>query len=245
MNIPTPNPHHTTLLTLHQILHLTHHRNKNQHRLSKWYKSFNILRRQITRLLALIPEYVIESSRGKSKVKGKAKERKEREERELQDLIGFMRKDVVGGCYLAFSQLVADNQYATLGLMLMGCLARLYKILESLRVLTAEEIAAKTGTVNEEVKVNEPEIGEDLGEKIVRDAPASKVVEGTKKEEKKEEEDSEIKKSKVKKRKQEGEALERKSSKLSSLDSTPAKPPKKKRKKKGGDAFDDLFDSLM
>ncbi|KAF7865744.1 hypothetical protein EAF04_005909 [Stromatinia cepivora] len=247
MNTPTPNPHHTTLLSLHHILHLTHHRNKNQHRLSKWYKSFNILRRQITRLLALVPEYVIESSRGKAKVKvkGKAKERGEREERELQGLLGFMRKDVVGGCYLAFSQLVADNQYATLGLMLMGCLARLYKILESLRVITAEEIAEKTGTVKEETKVNEPEIGEDLGEKIVRDAPTSGVVEDNHAEEKEEVEDSEIKKSKVKKRKQEGEALERKTSKLSSLDSTTAKPPKKKRKKKRGDVFDDLFDSLM
>ncbi|KAJ8068429.1 hypothetical protein OCU04_003986 [Sclerotinia nivalis] len=244
MNTPTPNPHHTTLLTLHQILHLTHHRNKNQHRLSKWYKSFNILRRQITRLLALVPEHVIESSLGKAKVKvkGKAKERKEREEKELQGLVGFMREEVVGGCYLAFSQLVADNQYATLGLMLMGCLARLYKILESLRVLTAEELAEKAGIVKEEVKVNEPEIGEDLGEKIVRDAPASEMVGDTQKEEKNEEEDSEVKKLKIKKRKQEGEALERKTSKS---DSTPAKPPKKKRKKKGGDAFDDLFDSLM
>lgn len=144
----------------------------------------------------------------------------------------------------AFSQLVADSQYNTLGLMLMGCLARLYKVLGALRVLTAEEMAEKAGIVKKTTKANEPEIGEDLGEKILREIPTSEVSEDTQKVEMKEEDD-EVKKSKPKKRKQDGEVLERKSSKLPSSDSTPAKPPKKKRKKKGGDAFDDLFDGLM
>ncbi|KAA8563681.1 hypothetical protein EYC84_011702 [Monilinia fructicola] len=230
MNIPTPNPQHTHLVALSQLLHLTHHRNKNQHRLSKWYISFGILRRQVARLLPVVPEYVIESqSRGK--VKGKARERKERQERELQGLVKFIAEGVVPGCYLAFSQLVADNQYATLGLMLMGCLARLYKVLGTLRVLSAEEIAEKAGTVKETVKVNdEPEVGEDLGERIV---------------EKEANDDTEVNISKQKKRKPEGEGSDKMISKLPSLDSTPVKPPKKKRKKKGGDAFDDLFDGLI
>lgn len=99
MNIPTPNPQHTHLVALSQLLHLTHHRNKNQHRLSKWYISFGILRRQVARLLPVVPEYVIESqSRGK--VKGKARERKERQERELQGLVKFIAEGVVPGCYL-------------------------------------------------------------------------------------------------------------------------------------------------
>jgi ribonuclease MRP protein subunit RMP1 len=41
-----------SLFSLHQLLHLTHHRNKNQHRLSKWYKPFSILRRQISKLIS-------------------------------------------------------------------------------------------------------------------------------------------------------------------------------------------------
>ncbi|KAB8291800.1 hypothetical protein EYC80_006592 [Monilinia laxa] len=244
MNIPTPNPQHTHLVALTQLLHLTHHRNKNQHRLSKWYISFGTLRRQVARLLSVVPEYVIESqSRGK--VKGKARERKEREERELQGLVKFIGEEVVPGCYLAFSQLVADNQYATLGLMLMGCLARLYKVLGNLRVLTAEEIAEKAGTVKETAKVNEPEVGEDLGEKIVRDAPVPGVTESNSDVEEEVKDDTEVKILKQKKRKPEGEGSDKKTSKLSSLDSTPAKPAKKKRKKKGGDAFDDLFDGLI
>ena len=35
--------------------------------------------------------------------------------------------------YLAFSQVVADNQYASLGLMLVGTLAKVKKVIESLR----------------------------------------------------------------------------------------------------------------
>lgn len=46
----------------------------------------------------MVPEHVIESSRGK--VKGKARERKERTERELQSLVKFMQEDVVPRCYL-------------------------------------------------------------------------------------------------------------------------------------------------
>ena len=41
-----------SLLSISQILHLTHHRNKNQHRLTKWYKHLSILRRNISKLLS-------------------------------------------------------------------------------------------------------------------------------------------------------------------------------------------------
>ncbi|KAF7897986.1 uncharacterized protein EAF01_008952 [Botrytis porri] len=242
MNILTPNPHHASLLSLTQLLHLTHHRNKNQHRLSKWYISFGIFRRQVSRLLSIIPEHVMESSRGK--VKGKARERKEREERELQRLVRFIQEEVVPGCYLAFSQLVANNQYATLGLMLMGCLARLYKVLGALRVLNAEEIAEQAGVVNETPQLNAAEMEEDMGEKIVRDVPVPEV-EDNQKVERKEEDDTGVEKAKPKKRKQEGKVVELKTSKLASSDSMPAKPPKKKRKKKGGDAIEDLFAGLI
>ncbi|KAF5871106.1 uncharacterized protein Bfra_007619 [Botrytis fragariae] len=242
MNTLTPNPHHASLLSLTHLLHLTHHRNKNQHRLSKWYISFGILRRQVSRLLSIIPEHVMESSRGK--VKGKARERKEKEERELQSLVKFIQEDVVPGCYLAFSQLVANNQYATLGLMLMGCLARLYKVLGALRVSTAEEIAEQAEVVKETPQLNEAEIGEDMGEKIVRDVP-DLDVEDSQKVERTEEDDTDVKKAKPKKRKQDGEVVVPKTSKLASSDSIPAKPPKKKRKKKGGDAIEDLFAGLI
>jgi ribonuclease MRP protein subunit RMP1 len=39
------------LISINQILHLTHHRNKNQHRLAKWWKEFSLLRRNMAKLL--------------------------------------------------------------------------------------------------------------------------------------------------------------------------------------------------
>ncbi|RAL60881.1 hypothetical protein DID88_010206 [Monilinia fructigena] len=216
MNIPTPNPQHTQLVALTQLLHLTHHRNKNQHRLSKWYISFGILRRQVARLLSVVPEYVIESqSRGK--VKGKARERKEKEERELQGLVKFVGEEVVPGCYLAFSQLVADNQYAR----------------EFEGINCRGNCREKAGAVKGTAKVDEPEVGEDLGEKIVRDAPVPGVTESNSNVEEVVKDDTEVKILKQKKRKPEGEGSDKKTSKLPSLDSTTAKPPKKKRKKEG------------
>ncbi|PQE08933.1 Ribonuclease MRP subunit rmp1 protein [Rutstroemia sp. NJR-2017a WRK4] len=140
----------------------------------------------------------------------------------------------MSGCYLAFSQLVADNQYATLGLMLMGCLARFHRILVGLKVATEEEVEEKAvEDVKKETKVDD--IVEDLGEKIVRGQPRGEIDGSSHKRKAQEDEPMEIKTSKPKKRKEEDQLLER----------NDAKPAKKKRKKKGGDAFDDLFDSLM
>jgi ribonuclease MRP protein subunit RMP1 len=98
-SLPLPNPTHTSLHSLYQILHLTHHRNKNQHRLAKWYISFGILRRQVSRLLALVPEYTLESqSRGKAK--GKTRERERKREEDIQVAVKFMLARVVSECYL-------------------------------------------------------------------------------------------------------------------------------------------------
>lgn len=44
------------LVSLNQLLHLAHHRNRNQHRLSKWYKSLSTFRRQIAKLLLEVKE---------------------------------------------------------------------------------------------------------------------------------------------------------------------------------------------
>lgn len=44
------------LHSLDLILHLAHHRNRNQHRLSTWYKAFSTFRHQIAKLLAEVTE---------------------------------------------------------------------------------------------------------------------------------------------------------------------------------------------
>lgn len=123
----------------------------------------------------------------------------------------------------------------------MGCLARFHRILVGLKVVSEEEGEKVVDDVKFGTKVDGA--GEDLGEKIVRDQPPrGEIDESIQTTEVQETKTVEGQASKPKKRKQEIEAVEKKSAKFSN--STPPNPPKK-RKKKGGDAFDDLFASLM
>lgn len=118
----------------------------------------------------------------------------------------------------------------------MGCLARFHKILIGLRVVSDDEPKESVETAAT-VKIDE-----DLGEKILREVPVAEEA-GRPGDGEEEDLGVEVEKKKSKKRKQEGEVVEEKV--LKSEKSIAVKPPKKKRKKKGGDAFDDLFDSLM
>ena len=57
---PAPNNAPSTsaseLTSLAQLLHLAHYRSKNQHRLSKWYKSLTQFLSQIKKLLGEVEE---------------------------------------------------------------------------------------------------------------------------------------------------------------------------------------------
>ena len=44
------------LVSLTHLLHLVHHHNKNQHRLSKWYKALCTFRHQVSKLLVEVQE---------------------------------------------------------------------------------------------------------------------------------------------------------------------------------------------
>jgi ribonuclease MRP protein subunit RMP1 len=143
----------------------------------------------------------------------------------------------------AFSTLVADNQYAALGLLLIGILARLRSVLKVLGKelgieIEMEEIESPALVEEKEVKAPQNDVGDDFGEVVSRTAATVEEdnVLG--------EDDQEIpvvrkKKEGKKKRKEVEEAQKGKEV----MDSTPSKRPKKKRKK--GDAFDDLFSGLV
>lgn len=152
--------------------------------------------------------------------------------------------------FRAFSNLTADNQYATLGLMLLGCLARVRMVVRPFgkqTIVNEELIEIKA---DESVEMVD---GNDLGEVIKReDIPSQKhalVEDESDSVEKELELRQATKKTKKiavvgdepsKKRKVtvQAEATEKKTTTLLA-----AKPPKKKRKK--GDAFDDLFSGLV
>lgn len=136
----------------------------------------------------------------------------------------------------AFSALVADNQYAALGLMLIATLARVRRLVLPLKKEVVEEKGDAESILGGLVGQSELDLGEvirrvDIEGKSGKDTSMGEVGE--------EGEGAEVKKPKNKKRRDTGEASEVKSP----ADSMPAKRPKKKRKK--GDAFDDIFDSLI
>jgi ribonuclease MRP protein subunit RMP1 len=139
----------------------------------------------------------------------------------------------------AFSNLVADNQYAVLGLMLLGSLARIQKIVEPYRK-EKDDKGEDQGVISDELLGN---VDLDLGEVIERVEdmdPTEQRDEATH-----DEDGVEIKKSEKTKRKKRTAALASKKEPLNRavVESTPSKQPKKKRKK--GDFIDDLFDSIV
>jgi len=86
-----PNPELQSLTT---ILTLFHHRNKNQHRLAKWYKSLAILHRQIPKLLSGLISY--EEAKALNKKSRYTVEARGR----LGERVEFLGRWVVGRCYL-------------------------------------------------------------------------------------------------------------------------------------------------
>jgi ribonuclease MRP protein subunit RMP1 len=162
----------------------------------------------------------------------------------------------------AFSNLVADNQYSALGLVLLGCLARVKSVIrqfvEDEKIEGTDSEAEVEGDVVMELKNSENERQDDLGEVVDRreilghlEGPLDDddEVSGDGQEELEEqiapettEEAQRVTISKPGKKKRMGPLVDR-DEVLTRETATPSKPPKKKRKK--GDAFDDLFSSLI
>jgi ribonuclease MRP protein subunit RMP1 len=91
------------LTSTSQVLHLTHHRNKNQHRLAKWYKYLSQLRRNINKLIPELQNLEttlnfasksLEYSEGKENKYVKAALVK------VDERVDFMREHLWEKCYL-------------------------------------------------------------------------------------------------------------------------------------------------
>ncbi|KGO63663.1 hypothetical protein PITC_072160 [Penicillium italicum] len=115
------------ILAVHSMLHLIFHRNKNQHRRTKWWKWLSILKRATLDL-------------ARSGVKSHL-------------------ATVIPRCYIAFSTVVADNQFSTLGIVLLAALARLSKI-TGISQLKMQPVKNKSKIISV--------TKEDLGERIHR-----------------------------------------------------------------------------
>jgi ribonuclease MRP protein subunit RMP1 len=88
---PTALP---ALKQVHALLHLTHHRNKNQHRLAKWWGALSMLRRNVDKL-------VLELEALESLGTGKTAKKERREaEAKVQQRVEFLRDVLVERTYL-------------------------------------------------------------------------------------------------------------------------------------------------
>ncbi|KAF8462060.1 hypothetical protein BDZ91DRAFT_735810 [Kalaharituber pfeilii] len=136
------------------LLHLLFHRNKNQHRVSKWWRQMCLFRSTLKKLVRELEE--LEKLQGASgagmglgttsgmtktekkrlkkeaKMKGgameKSGERAGREKETVEKRLVVLRKKVIPECYVGFSSLIATNQFTGLGMVLLGVLARISRI---------------------------------------------------------------------------------------------------------------------
>lgn len=149
--------------------------------------------------------------------------------------------------YRAFSVVVKDLQYSSLGLMLLGLLAQIKHIIRPLgKDLVVEEVEHVTEISAGDEQIvevsRENEDMQDLGEVVSRDDLQTAPV----KEVEVEEDEATMARSEPAK------VTLPKSEPRAELENAPKpqstkrrKEEKKKKKRKRGDAFDDLFDSLI
>ncbi|KAK7697403.1 hypothetical protein SLS64_013596 [Diaporthe eres] len=129
----------TRLSTAAHLLDGFVHRNKNQHRGTRWWAPFDMLRRSVRKLLpdldgAVQRAELLSSSssssaaapakRRKTNDKGGAAAAKQPELERVEARAQWVHDVVAVKAFEAFTQLLADRQFAQLGLMLIGVLAQ-------------------------------------------------------------------------------------------------------------------------
>lgn len=110
-----------------RLIDLIIRRNKNQHRNQLFFKYLTLLRRSLIKLETVLSKLVTLAPSGNaSRSAAQIRERFETESRlrsRREVLTEFLQEHLVPKCYLAFSGLVADTQFANLGVVLMALLA--------------------------------------------------------------------------------------------------------------------------
>ncbi|KAK4106722.1 hypothetical protein N658DRAFT_520207 [Parathielavia hyrcaniae] len=127
-----------------ELLERFHHRNKNQHRIAKWWAQADMLRRHVRKMLgeleaAVEPAEKAARAKERQRVKGTGKGKSQKlveavgeenmQAEVLRKRAGYLRWRLGPGAFLAFTQLSADRQFAHLGLMLLGVLAQVDKVI--------------------------------------------------------------------------------------------------------------------
>ncbi|KAM0820808.1 hypothetical protein AB5N19_06628 [Seiridium cardinale] len=125
-----PSAHPAALAKLQPLVAILagfNHRNKNQHRHARWWAAFNSLRRNVIRLISELEVAAQKAQKSSGSGKKRRREGKDADGEGKGDGVAerarWMRDYAVPEAYLPFSQLAADNQFAVLGIVLLGVLA--------------------------------------------------------------------------------------------------------------------------
>ncbi|ODH48855.1 hypothetical protein GX48_05001 [Paracoccidioides brasiliensis] len=104
-----------TLIAIHTSLHLLYHRNKNQHGAAKWWKWLAMLKRSMAELVALVRRYERYGDEYDNDDGFRVK---------VLERMRYMHFWIVPRCYIAFSTVVADTQFTSMGVVLLATLAQ-------------------------------------------------------------------------------------------------------------------------
>ncbi|KAH3680206.1 hypothetical protein WICMUC_000471 [Wickerhamomyces mucosus] len=135
----------------YNLIRLLHHRNKNQHRVAVWWKNLNSLKRYLTKLLPLLNRKPNQFNINKA-----------------LKIAKFLKNHIVKACFRSFNEIIALGQFITLGMTLLGLLARVNHELLQIRGIN-ETIADSINTVKNTENFDlgpDSDLGEELGEVI-------------------------------------------------------------------------------
>ncbi|KAK2794952.1 hypothetical protein FQN52_006831 [Onygenales sp. PD_12] len=142
MDTNEPFPPSTALKAIHTSLHLLYHRNKNQHRSTKWWKWLSMLRRATADLTREVERF---------------------EKDDDDDDEGA--REIVLRRMGAFSTVVADTQFSALGVVLIASLAQV-----SQAVRAGESYSSSPPDTADDVMAAAPSHRVDVGEVVKRSA---------------------------------------------------------------------------
>ncbi|KAK2734015.1 hypothetical protein FQN57_001884 [Myotisia sp. PD_48] len=149
--------------SIHSTLHLLYHHNKNQHRCTKWWKWLGMLKRWTLKLACEIER--IEKFEDVRNFIGDGDERHPFVG--VWEIMSYLRHELVPRCYTAFSTVIADLQFTSLGVVLLASLSEVFNIVKDAQI----EHEAGTRKVSFQTNIAKSTLVEDLGETVHRSDP--------------------------------------------------------------------------
>jgi ribonuclease MRP protein subunit RMP1 len=156
-----PSEHYQALYHEYRLIKILHHRNKNQHRSTTWWKDFNSLKRALTKLVPMLSKPVTSAAHREK----------------VLELAMYIRCVLAEKCFRSFNGIIALAQFISLGLTLLGMLSKVnHEIgyIEGLEdaLLERKQKGTRGSSRSEDVESGDlnnlgDDVGEDVGESVV------------------------------------------------------------------------------